>query len=75
MARCLSLCARARRLSDGHRFHQEGTAKTPIWVCNCECEAFWLYEDGRIQCRQCDAFADTMKGYWAVVVATEDEPA
>jgi len=45
-----------------------------IWVCLCKCEAFWLYEDGRIQCMQCDAFHDEMKGVWSPVVA-EDEPA
>jgi hypothetical protein len=45
-----------------------------ILVCLCECEAFWLYEDGRIQCMGCDTFHDEMKGVWSPVVA-EDEPA
>jgi hypothetical protein len=57
-------------------FPKKEEAEPRIWVCNCECEAFWLYEDGRIQCMQCEAFADTMKGQWSVVVAEEPkEPA
>ena len=56
-------------------FTKKEPPKPRIWVCNCECEAFWLYEDGSIQCIQCEAFANTMKGQWSVVVATEDEPA
>lgn len=56
-------------------FRKPELPKPRIWVCSCECEAFWLYEDGRVQCMQCDEFADTMKGQWSVVVATPDESA
>jgi len=56
-------------------FAKKEPPKPRIWVCNCECEAFWLYEDGSIQCQACNAFANTMKGQWSLVVATEDEPA
>ena len=35
---------------------------------------FWLYEDGRIQCMQCDEFHDEMKGVWSPVVE-DSEPA
>jgi len=55
-------------------FKKQEPKQSRIWVCLCKCEAFWLYEDGRIQCMQCDAFHDCMKGVWSPVVA-EDEPA
>ena len=42
-----------------------------VWVCNCGCGGFWLYEDGRIQCMDCDEFHDSMKGEWSVVEAAE----
>jgi hypothetical protein len=56
-------------------FTKKEPPKPRIWVCHCRCEAFWLYEDGRIQCMQCDEFHDTMKGQWSLVVAEPDEPA
>jgi hypothetical protein len=56
-------------------FAKKEPPKPRIWVCHCACEAFWLYEDGRIQCMQCDEFANTMKGQWSLVVAEPDEPA
>lgn len=56
-------------------FRRQEPPKPRIWVCNCECEAFWLYEDGSIQCTQCEAFANTMKGQWSVVAVPPDEPA
>ena len=42
--------------------------KPRIRVCNCRCEAFWLYEDGRVQCMQCDEFHDEVKGQWSLIV-------
>ena len=56
-------------------FTKKEPPKPRIWQCNCDCQAFWLYEDGRIQCMQCDEFHDTMKGQWSLVVAEPDEPA
>jgi hypothetical protein len=56
-------------------FRRKEPPEPRIWQCNCDCQAFWLYEDGSIQCQACDAFANTMKGQWSVVVAEADDPA
>jgi hypothetical protein len=55
------------------QFKKPEPKKPRIYVCNCRCEAFWLWEDGSIQCMQCDEFHDGMKGVWSPVV--EDKPA
>lgn len=35
-----------------------------VWVCNCESQTFFLYEDGHVQCASCDAYMDSIKGFW-----------
>lgn len=41
-----------------------------IWECDCGCQNFWLYEDGRIECAECNTFHDAMTGYWKIVDLT-----
>lgn len=38
-----------------------------VYVCGCGCENFWLYEDGQIECIECNTFHDHMMGYWKLV--------
>jgi hypothetical protein len=47
----------------------EQKAKPPskIWVCDCGCENFWLYQDGRVECVECNTIHDTMTGYWKII--------
>ena len=43
-----------------------------VWQCNCGCEVFWLYQDGRVECPECNVFHDEMTGYWAIVAVESD---
>jgi hypothetical protein len=55
-------------------FKKPQPKKPRIRVCDCHNESFWVYEDGRIQCMQCDRFDDGIRGVWSFVV-DQDEPA
>ena len=45
-------------------FKAKEQPESKVWVCDCGNESFWLYEDGRIECMDCNAFHTTMTGYW-----------
>jgi len=38
-----------------------------VWKCDCGCENFWLYEDGRIECAECLTFHHSRTGFWKIV--------
>ena len=39
----------------------------PRWrECNCGCQEFRLYEDGQVQCIECDLMQDEVAGYWTI---------
>ena len=41
-----------------------------IWQCQCGCQNFWLYADGRIECAECNRFHDSMTGSWQIIDPT-----
>lgn len=45
--------------------------KPKVWQCNCGCEAFWLYEDGRVECQECNTFHDSMTGHWKIIAEND----
>jgi hypothetical protein len=49
-------------------------AEPKILVCTaCRSEAFWLYQDGRVQCMRCDTFDHDVTGCWSPI-AQEPPP-
>lgn len=40
--------------------------KPRVWVCNCGCQNFWLYEDGQIECVECGTFHHSETGTWLI---------
>ena len=48
-------------------------AQPKVYVCDCGCENFWLYQDGQVECAACNAFHDGMTGYWKLIAVESDE--
>jgi len=38
-----------------------------VYQCQCGCENFWLYDDGQIECAECNTFHPDMTGYWKTI--------
>jgi len=52
-------------------FQRKEVPKPKVYVCNCRCENFWLYQDGRVECAECNTFHEDMRGYWKIIAAAE----
>jgi len=51
-------------------FRPKEKSKPKVWQCDCGCENFWLYEDGQIECAECNTFHHSQTGNWKIVDLT-----
>lgn len=49
-------------------FQEEAEKREPlIWRCNCGNCAFMLYEDGKVECSECNTFHHEIVEHYTVV--------
>ena len=48
-------------------FRTKEKPRPRIWKCDCGCEVYWLYEDGQVECAECNTFHDAVTGYWQLI--------